>query len=159
ETSLNGQGKLALLQTDDERHSFLEAYRNLRSSLLYMFEAGKRPKTILVTSSVPNDGKSITSANLAITLANAGSRILLIDADLRKGSQHARFELEPGPGLSEVLSHGAKWDELVRESKVPNLFLLPRGANTQRSSELFLSGPIDALLKEAAGKYDFVIVD
>jgi succinoglycan biosynthesis transport protein ExoP len=159
ENTLDSHGRTPLLQPDDQRHSFLEGYRNLRSSLLYMFEPGKRPKTILVTSSVPNDGKSVTSSNLAITLANAGSRVLLVDADLRKGSQHSRFEVESGPGLTEVLSEGKKWTDLVRETKIAHLFILPRGASTQRSGELFLSGPLDVMLKEAAAQYDFVIVD
>jgi capsular exopolysaccharide synthesis family protein len=159
ESSLNSEGKMALLRPDDERHSFLEAYRSLRSSLLYMGKPGKVPKTVLVTSSVPNDGKSITSANLAITLANGGATVLLIDGDLRKGSQHSRFDIEQGPGLSEALSEGRKWTELVRETAISRLFLLPRGAATQYSSELFLSGSIDTLLKEVVAKYDFVIVD
>ncbi len=159
ESSVNAAGNMALLQPHDERHSFLEAYRSLRSSLLYMGERGKVPKTVLVTSSVPNDGKSITAANLAITLANGGSRVLLIDGDLRKGSQHSRFELEVGSGLSEALSQGMKWHQLVLETKVPRLSLLPRGATTQYSSELFLSGSVDSILKEAIAKYDFVIVD
>jgi capsular exopolysaccharide synthesis family protein len=158
ESSLNSNGQMALLRPEDERHPFLEAYRSLRSSLLFS-EPGKIPKTILVTSSVPNDGKSITSANLAITLAISNSRVLLIDGDLRKGSQHSRFEVESGPGLSEALSQGIKWTELVRETKVSRLSLLPRGAATQYSSELFLSGAIDVLLKEAIAAYDYVIVD
>ncbi len=159
ESSLNSEGKMALLQPQDERHSFLEAYRNLRSSLLYLGEPGKVPRTVLVTSSVPNDGKSITSANLAITLANGGSRVLLIDGDLRKGSQHTRFDFEHAEGLSEALSQGKPWTELVRQTRIPRLFLLPRGATTQYSSELFLGNSIDVLLKEAVSKYDFVLVD
>ncbi len=160
QTKPNSHGQMALLGPDDERHPFLEAYRSLRSSLLHLWRnLGKRPKTILVTSSVPDDGKSVTSANLAITLANAGSRVLLIDGDLRKGTQHSRFDFDTGPGLSETLSQGLKWTELVRDTRVPKLFLLPRGAATQHSSELFLSGSIDVLLKEAVSQYDFVIVD
>ncbi len=159
ENSLDSKGQMALLEPDDERYAFLEAYRNLRSSLLYMCEPGKRPKTVLVTSSEPNEGKSVTSANLAITLANAGSRVLLVDADLRKGRQHARFDLDTGPGLSEALSEGVKWTELVRETTVSKLFLLPRGASTQNSSEWFLSGSMSEILKEAGAQYDLVIVD
>jgi capsular exopolysaccharide synthesis family protein len=159
EPSLHSGGSAALVRPDDERHSFLEAYRSLRSSILYMGERGKVPKTLLVTSSVPDEGKSVTAANLAITLANAGSRVLLVDGDLRKGSQHNRFDLDVDAGLSESLSEGRKWTELVCDTKFPRLFLLPRGATTQHSSELFLSGSIDSLLNEAVAKYDFVIVD
>jgi capsular exopolysaccharide synthesis family protein len=148
-----------LIQLDDERHSFVEAYRNLRSSLRYMAESDQRPKTILVTSSVPNDGKSITSANLAVTLASAGSRVLLVDADLRKGRLHHRFNLAPEPGLSEILSQNLNWEEAIQPSKFPNLFLLPRGTSTQRSSELFLNQATDRFLQNAAAKYDYVILD
>ena len=91
ERSISSKRQTSLIEPEDARHSFVEAYRNLRSSLLYMAETGERPKTILVTSSVPNDGKSLTAANLAITMASAGSRVLLVDADLRKGSLHRSF--------------------------------------------------------------------
>ena len=73
-----------------------------------------RPKVLLVTSSVPNEGKSLVSSNLAITLASAGAKVLLIDADLRKGSLHARFQIKNDPGLSEVLTNQVNWAETVR---------------------------------------------
>ena len=152
-------GEIPLIKPGDERHAFLEAYRNLRSSLLYMREAGQRPKTILVTSSVPNDGKSITSANLAITLANAGSRVLLVDGDLRKGSLHTRFGLKSLPGFFEVLKDGKKWTDLLQDTRIPRLSLLLRGAATQEASDLFAISSIEALLKEAIAQFDFVIFD
>jgi polysaccharide biosynthesis transport protein len=148
-----------LIQVDDERHAFVEAYRNLRSSLLYMKEMGQHPKTLLVTSTVPNDGKSLTSANFAVILAHSGSRVLLVDADLRKGGQHHRFGVEPEPGLCEVLSQGLKWQEVVKPTETPNLFLLPRGCATQKSSELFISKATAGFLKEVAAQYDYVIID
>jgi Mrp family chromosome partitioning ATPase len=111
--------ELALIQEDDPRHGYLEAYRNLRSSLLYMGEGGRRPKTILVTSAVPNDGKSLTSANLAITMAAAGSGVLLVDADLRKGNLHHRFGVADQPGLSEVLLGTVRWEQAVQPTRSP----------------------------------------
>ncbi len=149
----------SLIQPDDERHAYLEAYRNLRSSLLYMREMGQQPKTILVTSSVPNDGKSLTSANFAIVLAYSGSRVLLVDADLRKGGLHHRFKLEAEPGLSEVLSKGLSWQEAVRPTQVPKLSFLPRGDATQSSSELFISQTTEQFLKEASAQFDYVIIN
>ena len=108
ERSALRKGEPGLLQPQDARYAFVEAYRSLRSSLLYMADPPRRPRTILVTSSVPNDGKSLTSANLAITLAGAGTRVLLVDADLRKGSLHHRFGIANGvPGLSDALSRQA----------------------------------------------------
>src|SRR5437773_7983081 len=144
---------------DDPRHSFLESYRNLRSSLLYMTEATERPKTILVTSSVPDEGKSVTAANLAITIAHAGSRVLLVDADLRKGVLHRRFGLAAEPGVSEALAKGLNWAEATQPTKVPNLSLLARGAITHRSSELFIQPVTEKFLKDASEKYDYLIVD
>lgn len=173
EKSALRKGEPGLLQPQDERYAFVEAYRSLRSSLLYMAEPAQRARTLLVTSSVPNDGKSLTSANLAITLAGAGARVLLVDADLRKGSLHNRFGLTAGvPGLSEALgSQGGKdepsrvpdaiphWAQSVQPTKVPNLFLLPRGNTTHSSSELFLSPGTVHFLSEASGAYDFVLLD
>jgi Mrp family chromosome partitioning ATPase len=186
EKSALGKRVPGLLQAKDERFAFVEAYRNLRSSLLYMSGSAQRPRTLLVTSSVPNDGKSLTSANLAITLASAGARVLLVDADLRKGSLHNRFGLGgPLPGFSEVLDQdidsravspalretstrpdtnpgatsGTSWISLVQATKVPNLFLLPRGQTTHCASELFLRPLAVQFLQEAAARYDFVILD
>ena len=165
------KGESGLLQDQDQRFAFVEAYRNLRSSLLYMSEPGQRPRTLLVTSSVPNDGKSLTSANLAITLASAGERVLLVDADLRKGSLHNRFGIAAGvPGLSEALGASSNlppqsaatetsWTASVQSTRFFNLFLLPRGNTTHRSSELFLNPLTVRFLQAAAGLYDFVILD
>ena len=152
-------GILPFVQADDQRHPFIESYRNLRSSLLYMAQTGTRPHTLLVTSSVPNDGKSLTAANLAITLAMGGARVLLVDADLRKGSLRSRFNIEADAGMFEVLSQGMDWRALTKETAVANLRLLPRGATTQRSSEFFIGPVMDKFLKETIKEYDYVLID
>jgi capsular exopolysaccharide synthesis family protein len=152
-------GILPFVQADDQRHPFIESYRNLRSSLLYMAQTGTRPRTLLVTSSIPNDGKSMTAANLAITLAMGGARVLLVDADLRKGSLRSRFNIEADAGMFEVLSQGMDWRVLAKETAVANLRLLPRGATTQRSSEFFIGPVMDKFLKETIKEYDYVLID
>jgi succinoglycan biosynthesis transport protein ExoP len=154
-----GGGLLPFVQADDQRHPFVESYRNLRSSLLYMAQTGTRPHTLLVTSSVPNDGKSLTAANLSVVLAMGGARVLLVDADLRKGNLSHRFNIQADAGLFEVLSQGADWRSLVKETSVANLRLLPRGATTQRSSELFISPAMDKFLQDSNKEYDYVIID
>ena len=159
EKATTRKGQLKLISPDDDRHSFLEAYRSLRSSLLLPWDSGQRPKTIVVTSAIPNEGKSLTSCNLAITVASAGSKVLLVDADLRKGALHDRFNIGSGEGLHEVLVNGLKWQEKVHSTEHPNLFLLPRGQTTHRAGELFLSAATGTFLKEAAAQYDYVIVD
>jgi capsular exopolysaccharide synthesis family protein len=150
---------LPFVQADDHRHPFVESYRNLRSSLLYMAETGTRPHTLLVTSSVPNDGKSVTAANLAITLAAGGARVLLVDADLRRGSLHKQFDIKYDKGLSEALSQKLDWHPLVQETKFANLRLLPRGATTQSSSEMFIGPVMEKFLQESIKDYDYVLLD
>jgi succinoglycan biosynthesis transport protein ExoP len=150
---------LPLLQPDDPRHPFVESYRNLRSSLLYTAETGSRPHTLLITSSVPNDGKSVTAANLAITLAAGGSRVLLVDADLRKGTLHNRFKIQADTGLSEALTQGLDWRKAVKETTEARLFLLPRGATMQRSSEIFIGPIMEKFLQETIKEYDYVLID
>ena len=153
------QGQIPTLQPNDQRHPFVEAYRNLRSSLLYMADADPHPRTLLVTSSVPGDGKSLTAANLAITLAMGGSRVLLVDADLRKGNLKSRFNIEAEAGFTEVFIEGNDWRKLVKETTVPSLWLLPRGTTTQRSSEYFIGPIMDKFLKDSAREYDYVVID
>ena len=159
EKSLVSNRPIPLIGPEDERHNLIEAYRSLRSSLMYMAEQGARPKTIVVTSSVPNDGKSFTTANLAITLASAGARVLLVDADMRKGAVHSRFGVPAQPGLSEVLSAGVNWETAVHAIPGSKLSVLPRGAFVTNSSELFIDDVTKRFLREAASKYDYVIMD
>ncbi len=150
---------VGLLQPDDERHAFLEAYRNLRSSLLYMATEGKRPRVMLVTSAIPGDGKSMTTANLAITMALAGSRVLLVDADLRKGLLHRRFGLDATVGFTEVLNDKADFRKIILETSTPNLFLLPRGDTSRNPGEMFLRPAMRELIAQLAASYDYVIFD
>ena len=147
------------LQAEDQRHPFVEAYRNLRSSLLYMTHTEPRPRTLLITSSVPGDGKSMTATNLAITMATGGSRVLIVDADLRKGTLHGRFNIPNETGFSEVFLGGTDWRSAVKETIYPNLHLLPRGATTQRSSEFSIGSAMEKFLKESAQEYDYVLID
>jgi polysaccharide biosynthesis transport protein len=152
-------GVLPFIQTDDQRHPFIESYRNLRSSLLFMAETGTRPHTLLITSSVPNDGKSLTAANLSITLAMGGARVLLVDADLRKGNLSQRFDIDGETGMHEVLANGLDWRSMAKKTAVANLWLLPRGSTTQRSGEFFLGPVMDKFLQETNKEYDYVIID
>lgn len=159
ERSPNKQTPLPLIRPDDDRHPFVESYRNLRSSLLYLAQSGARPRTLAITSSIPSEGKSMTAANLAITLALTGSRVLLVDADMRKGVLHSRFGLSATPGLSQVLSEGLAWTSCVQPAALPNLSLLPRGDTTANASELFLRESTRHLLKAAAEQFEWVLMD
>jgi capsular exopolysaccharide synthesis family protein len=108
---------------------------------------------------VPGDGKSMTASNLAITIAHAGSRVLLVDADLRKGLLHRNFNLSPTPGLNEVLTQQSDPAQAIQPTATSNLFLLPRGNTSRNPGEMFLHQNTVALLKQLASQYDYVIVD
>jgi len=153
------KGRMALLQPDDPRHIFAESYRNIRSSLLFMPYEGPRPKTILVTSAVPNEGKSTVSANLAIALALSGARILLIDGDLRRGALREQFGSDSRLGFSEVLQQEVPWQEVVMPTTYPSLFLLTRGKALSQPSEHLLRDSTDQFLKEIYHQYDYIIID
>jgi capsular exopolysaccharide synthesis family protein len=159
ERKADKSGIIPILQPNDQRHPFVEAYRNLRSSLLYMLPAEPRLRTLLVTSSVPGDGKSMTAANLAVTMAAGGARVLLVDADLRKGNLHHRFDIKPDAGFSEVFLQDANWRQAVKKTAQPNLWLLPRGTVTQQSSEFFIGPVMEKFLKESGQEYDYVLLD
>ncbi len=148
-----------LLRPDDARHQLVESFRNLRSTLLFMPLDGIRPKTLLVTSAVPNEGKSTISSNLALVLASAGMKTLLIDADLRRGEIHKAFGLSRDPGLTDVLGHSVNWKLAIRDTGVENLHILPRGRNVLQPSEYLLNRSTDLLLKELYPLYDYIIID
>lgn len=153
------KGKVTLLQPDDARHVFAESYRNIRSSIFFMPYQGPRPKTLLVTSSVPNEGKSTISSNLAITMALSGARTLLVDGDLRRGALRETFGVSSKIGFSEVLKEEVNWREVVVPTSYPNLFLMPRGKTLGQPSEHLLRESTDRLLKEIYSNYDYILID
>src|SRR4030081_873859 len=117
------KGKVTLLQPDDARHVFAESYRNIRSSIFFMPYEGPRPKTLLVTSAVPNEGKSTIASNLAITMALSGAKTLLIDGDLRRGAIREAFGLTSKIGFAEVLKGEVNWHEVIMPTTYANLFI------------------------------------
>jgi len=153
------KGKVDLLQPDDTRHVFAESYRNIRSSIFFMPYEGPRPKSFLITSAVPSEGKSTVSANLAITMALSGARTLLIDCDLRRGALREAFGISSKIGFSEVLKGEVNWQEVVVPTAVSTLFVLPRGKTLSQPSEHLLRDSTEALLKEIYQHYEYVIID
>jgi succinoglycan biosynthesis transport protein ExoP len=153
------KGKVDLLQPDDARHVFAESYRNIRSSIFFMPYEGPRPKSFLVTSAVPSEGKSTVSANLAITFALSGARTLLIDCDLRRGALREAFGISSKIGFSEVLRQEVNWREVVVPTTYETLFVLPRGKVLSQPSEHLLRESTDALLHDIYQYYDYIIID
>jgi capsular exopolysaccharide synthesis family protein len=153
------KGKVTLLQAEDARHIFAESYRNVRSSLFFMPYDGPRPKTFLITSAVPNEGKSTVSSNLAITMALSGARTLLIDGDLRRGAIREAFGISSKIGFSEVLKQEVTWRDVVVPTAYPSLFVMPRGKTLSQPSEHLLRESTDALLKDLYQTFDYILID
>jgi len=144
-----------------------EMFRTLRTNIQFM-NSDKELQTLLVTSTSPGEGKSWTSANLAVTFAQAGQRVVLIDADMRKGRQFNIFGISPRPGLSNYLSgilgdtNGKDKDDLsnyIQQTGVNNLFVLPAGDVPPNPSELLVSSKMRKLIKELREVCDVIILD
>jgi len=136
-----------------------ESYRALRTSLL-LSNLGAPPKVILVTSALPQEGKTTTSINCAVVLAQRGIRVLLIDADLRRPSIHKTLGMGPRSGLSNVLTGSATLQQTITRSPIlPNLSVLPAGTPPPNPAELLASSNMRDVLEELRGQYDHIVVD
>ncbi len=149
-------GGLPLLREEDDRYTYAEAFRSLRSSLIFMPNQ-KELRAILVTSAIPNEGKSTIASNLAITMAASGARVLLVDADLRRGDLAELFGIESLPGLSNILRGEIPWKTAVQRTCYPTLSLITRGPVTNQSGELLLKPEVVGLLGEFKEAYDLAI--
>jgi capsular exopolysaccharide synthesis family protein len=156
----NGANPLrpAHLMTLDSRSSAAEAYRVIRTSVL-LSSAGHAPKTMLVTSAQPGEGKTTTVVNTAISLAQLGASVLLIDCDLRRPSTHKLFGVDNLRGLSTYLSRDIKIDGLIQKLQMPNLSLLPCGPLPPNPAELISSEKMRNLLADLSAQYDHILID
>ncbi len=146
------------LITVDSRSSVAEAYRVLRTSVL-LSSADHPPKTVLVTSGQPGEGKTTTTVNTAISLSQLGSSVLIIDCDLRKPSVHKVLGIEPGRGISSYLSGHCEIDSLIRKLPLPNLSAITCGLIPPNPAELISSPKMKALLEVLAERYDHILID
>ncbi len=153
------RGGMALLAEHGQDDMFSESYRNLRSALLFLPYEGERPKTLLITSALPNEGKSTIAANLAKSLALGGSRVLLVDGDMRKGKLHTMLELREGPGFSDLLANPALHEKVMQTNSLSNLKFVPRGTGSDSPGDLLLKPELDNLLAKWRQEFDYVLID
>src|SRR6266478_2544439 len=136
-----------------------ESYRALRTSLL-LSNLGAPPKVIMITSALPQEGKTTTAINSAIVLAQKGVRVLLVDADLRRPSVHKTLGMGPRSGLSNVLTGNATLEQAIAPSPIlPNLFVLAAGSPPPNPAELLASSNMKDVLNELREQFDHVVID
>jgi capsular exopolysaccharide synthesis family protein len=150
---------LPLLEHEDQRHMFAESYRNLRSALVYMPVEGEPPRVVLITSAVPDEGKSTVAANLARSLAFGGSNVLLVDGDLRRGTLHDLVGLASEPGLAEIIRASRDPQEVIQRTELPNLAFVSRGSTPVHPADIFLSPELDRVLSRWRKSFDYVLID
>jgi polysaccharide biosynthesis transport protein len=159
----NGKGKInpALLLDLDNRSPLSEAYRQLRTSVL-LSSPGHAPKTLVITSCVPSEGKTTTAINLAVSLAQTGARVLVIDADMRRPTIHTSFGIENQRGLCNVLANEmseADTLNLVQQEEQSGLYVLTSGPIPPNPAELIGSEQMRKLVLQLASTFDHIVID
>jgi capsular exopolysaccharide synthesis family protein len=149
------EGKGALVSRDDPATAAAESFRMLRSALLY--RAQEDTRVFMVTSGGIGDGKSTMAANLAVTLAQADKKVILVSADLRRPTLHEYFDVATDKGLAQALTNGGH--PPVVSTGVENLALIPSGPPVEASAHLFETNAFPAMIRTCREQADFVIVD
>lgn len=147
-----------LIALYEPRSPITESYRMLRTNILYS-SLDKPAKVIVVTSTTPSEGKTITTANLAIVMAQAGSKVLIVDADLRKPGIYKVFGLSNKVGLTNLLVENKKLEEIVCKDGVEGLDIITSGPIPPNPAELLGSKKFENFIKTAAEHYDYIIID
>jgi capsular exopolysaccharide synthesis family protein len=115
--------------------------------------------TLAVTSTSPGEGKTLVASSLAVSMATAGRRVLLVDADLRRSQLHTMFKVAVSPGLADVMDGKAKPSEALRESNIKGLFILPAGSQRVGTSELLDNERLGSLIRGLGQVFDVVLLD
>lgn len=154
-------GKPELLFNSDEKSGLSEAYRQLRTSVL-LSTPGRPPQTLLITSSLPSEGKTTTAVNVAMSLAQTGANVLIIDSDMRLPRMHSIFKISNQEGLSTILSRNLEPDKiksLIQRDELSGLHVLPSGAIPPNPAELIGSQQMKQLLQTLRADFDHIVID
>jgi receptor protein-tyrosine kinase len=150
--------KKPAISFDGDRSAISEAFRKLRTNLQFL-AVDNPPRSIVITSSMPAEGKSTTAINIALALAEAEHNVVIVDGDMRRPSLHKYLDLVGTVGFSTVLSGGASLNEALQKTRFPGLTALTSGATPPNPSELLGSQAAKKLLAELRAEFDYVIVD
>ncbi|HPQ70317.1 MAG TPA: polysaccharide biosynthesis tyrosine autokinase [bacterium] len=135
-----------------------EAFRTLRTNI-HFADPDQQLTSLLITSAGPSEGKSTIVSNLALTFANTGRRTLLLDCDLRKPNVHNIFETQRDPGLTNVLMKESSWKDVLRETKIPNLYMIPSGPIPPNPTEMVGSQGMKDLIEQFKTEFDLILLD
>ena len=136
-----------------------ESFKALRTSIFFRAKQESEFKLIQITSPTPGDGKSVVSSNLAVVMAQSGRKVLLIDCDLRRQTQHLRFGAGNNVGITSVIAGESEFEDAVQETPIQNLYLLASGPPCANPAEILTTSDFAEMLRIAKQAFDFVIVD
>jgi capsular exopolysaccharide synthesis family protein len=147
-----------IVVAQDQFPMVAESYRTIRTALL-LTQAERPPKVILLSSPCPNEGKTVSTLNLGIALAQSGKRVLAIDADLRRGRCHQLLYARNHYGLTNVLTRQIDIKTCIQETAIKDFYLLPRGALAPNPADLLMSQRMRDILNELRSSFDFIVID
>ena len=148
----------AIISYNDPKSVISEQYRAIRTNIEYS-NVDQNTKTILVTSSDKNEGKTTTVSNLAVSFANLNKKVLLIDCDLRNASIHKMFKINNIYGLTDILAKDRAVDKCIQETELRNLYLLTAGATPPNPAEILSSEKMKNLIEDLKNIYDYIFID
>ena len=148
----------AIISYNDPKSVISEQYRAIRTNIEYS-NVDQNTKTILVTSSDKNEGKTTTVSNLAVSFANLNKKVLLIDCDLRNPSIHKMFRLNNIYGLTDILAKDRAVDKCIQETELENLYVLTAGAIPPNPAEILSSEKMKNLIEDLKNIYDYIFID
>ncbi|WKZ19232.1 MAG: polysaccharide biosynthesis tyrosine autokinase [Candidatus Jettenia sp. CY-1] len=140
------------------KYPITESIKRIRTNIMFSHPDNPK-KTLLVSSAIPSEGKTLLTSNLGVVMAQTGKKVLLVDADLRNPSLHKTFELDESSGLSNSLINPINLHRVARVTKVPNLYVITSGPPSPNPSELLSSLAMVEFLKVAKEEYDWIIID
>ena len=148
----------AIISYNDPKSVISEQYRAIRTNIEYS-NVDQNTKTILVTSSDKNEGKTTTVSNLAVSFANLNKKVLLIDCDLRNASIHKMFRLNNIYGLTDILAKDRAVDKCIQKTELENLYVLTAGSTPPNPAEILSSEKMKNLIEDLKNIYDYIFID
>lgn len=139
--------------------SVIEAFKATRTNLMFMLDSKSDKNSIVFTSFAPRDGKTTTCLNLAITFAQTGAKILVIDADMRKPAIHRYMKIQSKPGLSDYLADFSDTTPSIYKTSINNLYILPAGTIPPNPTELLMSKNMEKLIDDCSSLFDYIFID